>query len=542
MHLVIVHGYLLRGTGSNIYCANVAKTWKSFGHAVTVLCQDHKAESLDFVDECFIGTDNIPSEAPKPGSIRVVVPDINGLLLVYVHNRYEGFEVKAMGDSQCSLAEIDRHIEMTAAGLRKVLAQGVDRVLANHSLLSPVIAKRACEGGKIPFDVKIHGSSISFSLKERPELVRYAVEGLSGCEKIVAGTAYICRLLEETFAQHKQEIGLLRKRVIIPPGMDPDVFQLPDESTEVNQQRFCEKIERFISMKPGGRNATRITPPTTTTASPNKELHNSLIALAGTYDQWAADSDLLNRWPKIAESDPIIVYFGAYLNTKGVGEIVASFPAVLREVPSARLLVVGYGSYREHIEGMLSSLEAGDTEAFTAFCQAGDFVDASPDQLRDVFRKLSPEERRRVTVTGIMEHGQLREILSMASVSLVCTKGAEAFGMVAVESMASGTLPICNYHSGLADILDVMKGEDPELEEVMHMQPQPGRNAFELVDGFFMMQDLPGRVLKALHYLYPNGQFQDHSRRREVAQKLRRIAVENFSWSKICKLLLEPLA
>ena len=159
MHLVIVHGYLLRGTGSNVYSANVAKTWKSFGHAVTVLCQDHKAGSLDFVDECFIGMDSIPSEAPNLGSIRVVVPDINGLLLVYVHNRYEGFEVKAMGDSQCSLAEIDRHIEMTAAGLRKILAQGVDRVLANHSLLSPVIAKKACEGWEVPFDVKIHGGS-----------------------------------------------------------------------------------------------------------------------------------------------------------------------------------------------------------------------------------------------------------------------------------------------------------------------------------------------------------------------------------------------
>ena len=37
MHLVIVHGYLLSGTGSNIYCANVAKIWKNLGHAVTVV-------------------------------------------------------------------------------------------------------------------------------------------------------------------------------------------------------------------------------------------------------------------------------------------------------------------------------------------------------------------------------------------------------------------------------------------------------------------------------------------------------------------------
>ena len=92
MHLVIVHGYLLSGTGSNIYSASVAKTWKKLGHAVTVLCQDRNAAKLDFVDECVIGTDNVPATAPSPGSIRVVVPDIDNLLLVYVFNRYEGFQ------------------------------------------------------------------------------------------------------------------------------------------------------------------------------------------------------------------------------------------------------------------------------------------------------------------------------------------------------------------------------------------------------------------------------------------------------------------
>lgn len=538
MHLVIVHGYLLRGTGSNIYTANVAKTWKGLGHAVTVLCQDHKAGSLEFVDECFIGTDKIPTEAPKLGSIRAVVPDIDGQLLVYVYNRYDGFEVKEMGDSKCSLAEIDSHIEMTAAGLRKILAQGVDRVLANHALLSPVIAKRACEGGKVPFDVKIHGSAINFSLKQRPELVRYAVEGLSQCEKIVAGTAYISRLLEETFAHHKEEVGLHHKQVIIPPGMDPNIFQLLEEGIAGNLQRFHEKIKQFIDRKPDGRNAARIALPTDPVH--DKDLHGSLTALAGTYDQWAVDSDLLKRWPQIVEGEPLIIYFGAYLNTKGVGEIIASFPAVLNEIPKARLLVIGYGGYREHMEGMLSSLEAGDVEAFIAFSQAGSFLDASADHLQSIFRKLSPEERDRITVTGIMEHGQLSEILSLASVAIVASKCAEAFGMVVVESMSSGVLPICNYHSGLADVLDVVKNADPKLEEVMHMGPRPGEK-FELVDGSFMMQELPTRVIKALQYLYPNSQYNDNSQRKKIAQSLRGIAVDNFSWIKICKSLLEPL-
>ena len=163
MHLVIVHGYLLRGTGSNVYVANVAETWKRQGHAVTVVCQDHLAGTLPFVDELIVGTEKIPSTAPPSGTVRVVVPDIGGLLLVYMKDNYEGFEVKTM--RECTLEEIDAHIEFTVKGLRRVLAQGVDRVLTNHTILSPVIAHRACQDTAIPYDIVIHGSSLVFSIK-----------------------------------------------------------------------------------------------------------------------------------------------------------------------------------------------------------------------------------------------------------------------------------------------------------------------------------------------------------------------------------------
>ena len=533
MHLILLHGYLLSGTGSNIYSANVAKTWKSLGHAVTVVCQDRKAGTLDFVDECFIGTDNIPSVAPHPGSIRAVVPDIDDLLLVYVYNEYDGYNVKALGDSECSLAEIDNHIEKTTAGLRKVLAQGADRILTNHALLSPIIAKRACEGTQVPFDVKIHGSAINFSLKQRPELIKYAVEGLAHCEKIVAGTAYIGRLLDEMFGEYSNEIGLCRKRVIIPPGMDPNLFKLVDSVAE-NQQRFLDKIKMFIARKPHGRQAAKVA-----LHSNPEDLHSSLTLLARTYDQWAVDADLLDRWPKFVEGEPVIIYFGTYLNTKGIGELVASFPAILQKVPKARLLIIGYGGYREHVEGMLSSLETGNVESFIAFCQAGNFLDASPNQLQSIFRKLSPKECQRITVTGIMEHSQLSEILPIASVSVVGSKCAEAFGMVMVESMSSGVLPLGNYHSGLADVLDVVKNVDPSLEAIMHMDTKPG-GKFELADGSYMVEELPKRVVNALEYLYPKG-YEDHSQRKQISQKLRSIALENFAWTKICKSLLEPL-
>lgn len=537
MHLVVLHGYLLSGSGSNIYTVNVAKTWRQLGHAVTVVCQDRKAATLDFVDECFVGTANVPSVAPTPGTVRVVVPDIDGLLLVYVYNRYDGFRVKAMGNPDCTEAEIENYIATTAAGLRKVLAQGVDRVLANHVLLSPAVAKRACEGSRVPFDIKVHGSSLTFSLTQRPELMKYAVEGLRACEKIVAGTKYIVEQLEKRFEHVSDEIGLHKKLVVIPPGMDPNVFR-PLESVATNQQCFLDKVAEFMASKPGGRPAgSAIALPDISSQQDN--LHEALVSLAGSYNQWAVDCDLLDRWPEVLEDEPIVCYFGAFLHTKGVGELLASFPTVLAQVPKARLLLIGYGGYREHMEGMLHALESGDVDAFVAFAQAGNFLDASSEQLRRLFRPLSHEERQRITITGILGHEQLREVLPMASIVVVASKAAEAFGMVTVEAMASGVLPLSHCHSGIKDILDVVKQVDPELGTQMHMQPVPG-GTHRLADGAHLVDGLPTKIVEALAFLYPNA-YGDHTWRREVGVRLRSIAMAHFSWSEIGKALLRPL-
>ena len=50
MRILIFHGYLLRGTGSNIYNASLCSAFVRAGHQVHLLCQDHDAGELDFVD------------------------------------------------------------------------------------------------------------------------------------------------------------------------------------------------------------------------------------------------------------------------------------------------------------------------------------------------------------------------------------------------------------------------------------------------------------------------------------------------------------
>src|SRR5260370_16356400 len=69
MRILIFHGYLLRGTGSNIYNAKLARSLAGLGHEVHLFCQDRSAQ--------------------EPEGVTIHVPDIGRVLPVYVADRYE---------------------------------------------------------------------------------------------------------------------------------------------------------------------------------------------------------------------------------------------------------------------------------------------------------------------------------------------------------------------------------------------------------------------------------------------------------------------
>lgn len=66
-------------------------------------------------------------------------------------------------------------------------------------------------------------------------------------------------------------------------------------------------------------------------------------------------------------------------------------------------------------------------------------------------------------MTGLLEHGQLKEILLICSLTVTAAKALEAFGMVSVEAMSAGVLPLCHDHTGISDVIRAVKDLDPEL-------------------------------------------------------------------------------
>ena len=198
MPVLIFHGYMLRGTGSNIYNASLAPALARLGHEVHLLCQDREV---------------------KLEGVEVHVPDIGGLLPVYVKDPYEGFEVKAF--PELTEEELDHYIDANVAAVREVAAEagGIDAALANHLVMGPAILARA---GIAPFAAKIHGSALEYTVKPHPRFLPYAEEGMEAASGVLVGSRHTAESLWEALPEVP---GLKEKTRLGPPGVDTEAFR-----------------------------------------------------------------------------------------------------------------------------------------------------------------------------------------------------------------------------------------------------------------------------------------------------------------------------
>ena len=192
MRILLWHGYLLGGTGSNVYTRQLAREWSNGGHQVTVVCQEPHPERYDL------------------GGAEVLRPDVGGLLPVFVLDRYEGYEVKLLQD--CSRAELGRWVEANAVVLRERLP--ADLVFCNHVLLGGAVG--AATGA--PYALKAHGSELEYSMRGRPELEAWGRDVLASAGAVFVGSAHIRDVLE-------QVCGHVDRVHEVPPGVDIDEWR-----------------------------------------------------------------------------------------------------------------------------------------------------------------------------------------------------------------------------------------------------------------------------------------------------------------------------
>jgi len=191
MRILLWHGYLLGGTGSNVYTRALAREWSRAGHDVTVFAQEPHPELCDL------------------GGAQVVRPDIGRILPVFVLDEYEGLDARLVQD--LTAEERDRYVAANAEALREHLP--ADLVFANHVVLGGPVA--AATGAR--YAVKAHGSELEYSMRGNDELSAWGRESLEGAEAVFVGSEHIRKVLEEV-------VGHVERVHEVPPGVDVEEF------------------------------------------------------------------------------------------------------------------------------------------------------------------------------------------------------------------------------------------------------------------------------------------------------------------------------
>jgi glycosyltransferase involved in cell wall biosynthesis len=412
VRILLWHGYLLGGTGSNVYTRALARAWSRLGHEVVVVCQERNPGVYDL------------------GGARVVRPELpENILPVFVLDRYEGLEPRLL--QELTPEERERYVEANAAAVRAELP--ADLVFANHVLLGGPVA--AATGA--PYAVKAHGSELEYSMRGNAELAAWGRESLGQATATFVGSAHIRSVLE-------QVVGHVDRVHEVPPGVDVEEFK---------PERRAAALERLLD-------EARRDPPN-----------------PGNAEERLPDEGNAERLAAWFESDePTVLYFGKLLHNKGVHVLFEALRA-----SGSRAVIVGFGDYRAELE------------------------------------RIAPP---RTLFTGPLEHRHLVHLLPLCEVTVVPSIFPEAFGMVAAEAAAAGSLPLVARHSGLAEIAEGLEVEYPP--------EQRGLTSFETGDA----RDLAAKLGQLLALSKDD--------RQALLEAARRAVEEHWSWEQVSARLLQP--
>lgn len=554
MRILIFHGYLLRGTGSNVYNAELTRALVADGHEVHLLAQDRAPEELDFVNavgrwdtgELVVsGTGNVAPEGY--GQCTVYRPPIADLLPVYVADQYDGFVAKTF--DQLSDEELDFYIRRNVMAVQAVAERvQLDCALANHMVMGPVILRRAF-GDTVPYAAKIHGSAMEYIVRPYPRFLPYAQEGVGGARTMLVGSRHIAERAWETLgADPAHGLADLRDRTFLgPPGVDTQRFRpVPQAAargqlTELNQRLGALPRNGFGGAQ---RSATQSLLDRVRTAARTEgtmsyaDVAQEISAIQASYDTSGIDFAAPDAatWLAGAGESPIALFVGKFIVSKGVDLLLAAWPLVRAKHPEARLAMVGFGAYREGMEMLIAALASGDITTARWIAKGGRAFEGDADErplekLLTFFDSLEGDAlveyleaardmEQSICWFGRLEHAELSSVLPAVDCQVIPSTFPEAFGMVVAEAAACGVAPIAADHSGLAEVT-------AQLQENLS-----GASGALLS---FATDDLAvARLASRIYGVFGLGV----DERRELEARLVATAASRFSWEGVAKVVL----
>ncbi|CAN5547454.1 hypothetical protein BH24GEM3_BH24GEM3_27040 [soil metagenome] len=542
--LCILHGYLLEGSGSNLWTRAILQSLCRQGERVHLVCQENHPERYDFITEArlYLPDGSVEvfhrKEIPYSGGCTLHKPKLGRTLPVYVWDEYEEFD-RVVPMVELPDAEIEEYLERNVRALERIVRQeGVTAIHANHAVLMSVVAQRVGAATGVPYAIMPHGSAIEYAVKKDERFLRYATDAFTAARRIFMIGAEMRERVRAVFTDVRD---LEAKLTELHLGVDTALFEpIPRAIRPENIAGLLQSI----SAMPRGKTAeqTRALRESLSGDLTQAELRERL-SRASEYDAKRPDADLEAKLAAVEwEREETLLFVGRLIAAKGVQSILAALPLILARRPELRLLVVGHGPLREPMEAFLWALEHGERTLAEKIVAWGRTLEGGAEgeeeaELTRVRRFFDALEQRgeldayfdaarrhlraeRVIFTGYLEHPQLRYLFPCCEVAVFPSVVREAGPLVFLEAMASGSFPLGTYFGGMAASIDAAAAVLPE-EDVrwMKLSPEPERTA----------ADIAAHVPAALELAGRN------------QQTLARLARERYDWQSVSRKLAAEL-
>ena len=507
MRIGLLHGWLLEGSGSNVYVRELARALRARGHQVSVICQERRAERYGE-----IGAVCVPAIDKRLMPVHVADTD------------YEGFEsVIGFKDLEGDI-RLKAYLDDFTAGAAKFCRAGeIEVLIANHMYPMPVVASRIKELLNIPFLVFPHGSAIEYTLKKSEALARDAERAVEAADALVVGnetvTARIMRLYP------KREESWRKKHFIVPVGVDPELFRpiAPGERKDALGRLVSEGLSK------GGKTRAMTRVLTERACRMDQELIQAVRLSRSEYERKSPDADIASKFQEIDwAKEKILIFTGKLIAGKGLHDFIAALPAILNRRPDTRLLIVGEGPAREPLEMLLKALSDGDCELLERVLRLGGSLSEEPDIAFDNIKvyaeRLGFEEWaamgkdarpiEKVLFTGYLGHALYRHVLPCADIAVFPSQVAEAYPLVLIEAISAGVLPVASDFEGMGEGLSEISGAlSSDIGELMRIKMDPETRIESMAENV-------GRLLE---------------RSADWAGTCRSLAEERYSWDKVAE-------
>ena len=538
--IAILHGYLLEGSGGNLWTRSIVQSLCNNGETIHLMCQENHPELYDFICEAILYHPNgnketiLKRESVYPGKCILHKPKLGNTLPVYVYDEYEEFtDVQPMinlGD-----AEIEKYLQTNINVLTQIVNENQVKVIhANHAVLMSVVAQQVAKKWKIPYAIMPHGSAIEYAVRKDKRFYRYAESAFEEAERIyVIGKEIKTRVKELFTALPKIE----SKMVELNLGVNTSLFN--PVKVKNRKDKISKLYELLEDVQRGKTNFHSQNMHKELKADISKQKLLKIINASASYNSKLTDDNVEEKLQLIDwDNKKIILFVGRIITSKGLHSIVTALPEILAIEPNTHLIVVGHGPLREPLEALIWALQNGYSDlAFNIVSWGRELENdrnksleetqfyfdhlKKSNELDNYFKKAQKYiDKNSILFTGYLTHRELCCLFPACDVAIFPSVVAEAGPLVFLEAMASGCFPIGTYFAGMAASIDsVSQALPPDVTDLMKLSHRADQTVLDIIT----------KVKRAL-YVDEN-----------YKKKLRNLAIEKYDWKNISKKLASDL-